>query len=92
MFRKQFSASDGCMWQRKLLATTIDGGRNDSAAVLKTYIIPLKNADASDMSSVIKDVYKSAMATTGSSQQVGGFPFGRRWSEWNSLCCCWRIT
>jgi hypothetical protein len=58
----------------KLLAGSIDAGANDSAAVLKTFIIPLKNADAAEMASVVRDVYRSAMGTTGRSQAVGGFP------------------
>lgn len=63
------------MMIEKLLGSVIDGGQNDSAAVLKTFVIPLKNAEASDVASVIKGVYKSAMATTGGNPQMGGFPF-----------------
>ena len=63
------------MMIEKLLGSVIDGGQNDSAAVLKTFVIKLKNAEASDVASVVKGVYKSAMATTGGNPQMGGFPF-----------------
>ncbi|HEY1191334.1 MAG TPA: secretin N-terminal domain-containing protein [Gemmata sp.] len=58
----------------KLLAGAIDGGNNDSAAVLKTFVIPLKNADAAEMATLLKDVYKSAMGNTGRGGAVGGLP------------------
>ncbi|AWM40676.1 Type II secretion system protein D precursor [Gemmata obscuriglobus] len=58
----------------KLLGGTIDAGVNDSAAVLKTFIIPLKNADAAEMATVVRDVYRSAMGTTGRNAAVGAMP------------------
>jgi type II secretion system protein D len=59
----------------KLLYGTIDAGNNESATVLKTFIIPVKNAKASDLAYTIKDHYKSAMATTGGNTQVAPLPF-----------------
>jgi type II secretory pathway component GspD/PulD (secretin) len=59
----------------KLLATAIDGGQNDSAAVMKTFVLPIKNADASEMASVVRDVFRSAMSSTGGGGQTGGLPF-----------------
>ena len=43
----------------KLLAAAIDGGRNDSAAVMKTFVLPLKNADAAEMATLVKGVYQT---------------------------------
>ncbi|MBM3980196.1 MAG: hypothetical protein FJ304_07900 [Planctomycetes bacterium] len=63
------------MMIEKLLGSVIDGGQNDSAALLKTFVIPVKNAEASDVASAIKGLYKSAMGTSGSSPQMGAFPF-----------------
>src|SRR5262249_11262290 len=45
----------------KLLAAAIDGGRNESATVMKTFVLPLKNAEASEMATLVKEVYRSAM-------------------------------
>lgn len=58
----------------KLLATAIDGGQNDSAAVMKKFLIPVKNADAAEMAQVIRDTYRSALSTSGG-QPAGGLPF-----------------
>ncbi|MDY3556068.1 secretin N-terminal domain-containing protein [Gemmata sp. JC717] len=58
----------------KLLGGTIDAGVNDSAAVLKTFILPLKNADAAEMAAVVRDVYRSAMGTSGRNAAVGAMP------------------
>jgi type II secretory pathway component GspD/PulD (secretin) len=63
------------MMIEKLLGSVIDGGQNDSAALLKTFVIPVKNAEASDIASAIKGLYKNAMGTTGGNPQMGAFPF-----------------
>ena len=60
----------------KLLAGTIDAGqRNDAGALLKTFVLPVQNASASEMAVIVRGVYRSAMATTGNNPTVGGFPF-----------------
>src|SRR5262245_22717292 len=59
----------------QLLASAIDGGRTDSAAVLKTFILPVKNADAAEMASTIREVYRYATTSTGGQPQIGGLPF-----------------
>ncbi|MBP3959466.1 hypothetical protein J8F10_29835 [Gemmata sp. G18] len=57
----------------KLLEGAIDGGPNDSAVVMKTYILPLKNADAAEVATRIRELYRSAMSPTGGGQ-VGALP------------------
>lgn len=59
----------------KLLSGVIDGGRNESAAVMKTFVLPLKNADATEMATLVRGVFKSYMASTGGNQAIGNFPF-----------------
>ncbi|AMV29061.1 Bacterial type II/III secretion system short domain protein [Gemmata sp. SH-PL17] len=56
----------------KLLEGAIDGGPNDSAVVMKTFILPLKNADAADIATRIRELYRSAMLPSGG--QAGGLP------------------
>lgn len=59
----------------RLLSSVIDGGRNESATVMKQFVIPLQNADAAEVAATLREVYRSAMTTTGGNAQVGGFPF-----------------
>jgi type II secretory pathway component GspD/PulD (secretin) len=58
---------------KELLRNVIDNGQTD-AVTQKTYIIPVYSVSAYDMSLVIKDVYKSALGTSPTTTQVGGFP------------------
>ena len=48
-----------------LLANYIDRGPDDDALALKTWILPIKNADAAEMAAIIRDVYRSAMSSGG---------------------------
>jgi type II secretion system protein D len=48
-----------------LLANYIDRGPDDDALALKTWILPVKNADAAEMATIIRDVYRSAMSSGG---------------------------
>ncbi len=58
---------------RRLLNGALDAEDNDSNAVLQTFIIPLKFAQASDVAATLKDVYKERMNSSTNSP----FPFGR---------------
>jgi type II secretion system protein D len=57
-----------------LLSKYIDGGPGEDTVTMRTWIVKVVNADASDMASTIKDVYKSVMST-GTSGAVSPFPF-----------------
>jgi general secretion pathway protein D len=68
---------------RNLLGKAIDVGNTDSNAVAKTWMIgPLQNANASEVATVIRDVYRDNLAATSVRTNVGGnpgfamFPFG----------------
>jgi type II secretory pathway component GspD/PulD (secretin) len=67
---------------RRLLDKAIDSGEIDSNAVQKTFVIgPLKYANATDVVSVLKDVYREQMNSTPSNTQIGGFAgFGFRFA------------
>lgn len=71
---------------RRLLATSIDSGRTDSEAVVRTYVLPpLSYTNATDVAAVITEVYREYMnenprggARSGGSSGFGGFGgFGR---------------
>jgi type II secretory pathway component GspD/PulD (secretin) len=60
---------------RRLLKDAIDSGDTNSAAVIKSWLLPpLKYASATEVASVIKDVYRENMNQTAINMQVGGFP------------------
>ncbi|MCS7269548.1 MAG: hypothetical protein NZ703_00555 [Gemmataceae bacterium] len=48
-----------------LLANYIDRGPDEDALALKTWILPVKNADAAEMAAIIRDVYRSALSSGG---------------------------
>ena len=50
---------------KRLLRDAIDGGPNDDVVTMRTFIIELKNAEASAMATTVKDVYKTYLGTTG---------------------------
>jgi type II secretion system protein D len=58
-----------------LLANYIDRGPDDDALALKTWILPVKNADATEMAAIIRDVYRSAMSSGGNQPAPVFFPF-----------------
>jgi type II secretion system protein D len=59
---------------RRLLDKALDSADVDSNAVAKTWVIgPLKYASATEVATVIKDVYREHMNTTPQPTQVGGF-------------------
>jgi type II secretory pathway component GspD/PulD (secretin) len=58
---------------RSLLEKAIDSGIVDSNAVAETHVIKLKFAYATDVSGVIKDVYREKMNNNPAPGQVGGF-------------------
>jgi type II secretory pathway component GspD/PulD (secretin) len=60
---------------KKLLANVIDSGETDSDAVQRTFVIRLKNTEASDMAATIKELYRAFMTTQGGNQGIQGFPF-----------------
>jgi len=69
-----------------LLTKAIDRGDSESGALIGTHIIgPLQNAAASDVATIIRDVYKEAMTKSSGSSNSGGspigFPFGPRPSD-----------
>ncbi len=58
---------------RRLLDKAIDTDENDSAAIVKTWLIPVKNGSAMEIANVIRDVYRDHMNATTSNTIVGGF-------------------
>ena len=59
---------------RRLLEKAIDSGESDSNAVQKTFVIgPLKYANAAEVATVLKDVYREQTNTSPTTAQVGGF-------------------
>ena len=60
---------------QSMLEKAIDQYDASSEAVVKTHIIgPLKNSNATDVASVVRDVFAENTKTTGTSATVGGFP------------------
>src|SRR5262249_6845142 len=61
-----------------LLARYIDAGVTEDAVTLRHWIVPVYEASASEMASIVREVYRSAMQSTGG--QGGGpqivLPFG----------------
>ena len=69
-----------------LLGRYIDGGTAEDAVTMKTWIIKVNNADASEMATLVRDVYRSATAsgTAGNAQQVAlPFPFAQPQGQTN---------
>src|SRR5438105_14816295 len=62
---------------RRLLNTSIDVDTVDSRAVIKTWIIPLMHASATEVANVIRDVYREHMDKNAVTGGFGGFG-GRR--------------
>ena len=61
---------------RKLLENAIEAGPQDAGVIQRTYIIgPLKNANASDVATTIREVYRNALGTTSSSSNGGNRGF-----------------
>jgi type II secretion system protein D len=60
----------------KLLRDYIDGGPSEDALTLKTHIVKVRNADAAEMASIVREVFRAATAA-GSAGQVANtaFPF-----------------
>jgi type II secretion system protein D len=69
------------MLRIRRLLESIDADVTESRAAVKPWIIPLKHAIASQVASIIKDVYREHINNNPSATTVGGFPgfgFGRR--------------
>jgi len=66
------------MTVRRLLEKAIDSGETDSKAVLRNWVIALKNANAAEVASMIKDVYRESMNNDplGGRGGIRGFNFG----------------
>ena len=62
----------------RLLSAYIDAGVTEDSVALRHWVLQVENADASDVAYIVKEVYKSAMATTGPSGGGQAFvlPFG----------------
>ncbi len=60
---------------RSLLASAIDSDEAPEGGVVRTYMIPLKNASATDIAARIKELYPVGSATTSAPQQRSPFPF-----------------
>lgn len=58
-----------------LLAKYIDGGPSEDALTMKTWLVKVNNADASEMASIVREVYRSATASGSAGQNTIAFPF-----------------
>ncbi|MFO0967069.1 MAG: secretin N-terminal domain-containing protein [Gemmataceae bacterium] len=59
----------------RALVAKIDSGPSDDAGVGRTHVVgPLKSAAASEVATIIRDVYKQAIDGGPSEARVGGFP------------------
>ncbi len=58
---------------RRIVEKFIDTGEADSDAVMKTHLIHLKHANAQQVATIIKDVYRESMNTTPLPGQPGSF-------------------
>src|SRR5262249_18677396 len=69
------------MLRIRRLLESIDADNTESRAAVTPHVIPLKHAIASQVASIIKDVYREHINNNPSTTTVGGFPgfgFGRR--------------
>jgi len=58
-----------------LLSKYIDGGPSEDALTMKTWLVKVNNADASEMAAIVREVYKSAMASGSAAPTTLPFPF-----------------
>src|SRR5262249_36600968 len=64
---------------RRLLEKAIDNDEIDSKAVVKNYIVPLKNASATDVANILRDAYREYINNDpmgGGRFEARGFGFG----------------
>ncbi len=59
-----------------LLASYIDAGPSEDAVSMKHWVIPVVNADASEMATIVREVYRSSMQTAGQRGRSSFLPFG----------------
>jgi type II secretory pathway component GspD/PulD (secretin) len=60
---------------RRLIRDSIDSGETDSKAILKTWVIgPLKNANVTEVATLIREVYREHINNNAVGMVVGGFP------------------
>jgi type II secretory pathway component GspD/PulD (secretin) len=65
---------------RRLLEKAIDTSETDSKAIVRSWLVPLKHANATEVSNTIKEAYREYMNRDAFNITVGGFPgfgFGR---------------